>query len=198
MTKRSPPPRRLNNKKEREHEWITYAEFKDIRKAAANGGRHGQRDALMILMAYRHGLRAAELVGMKWDHLDLQRKNYFVMRVKKGRRSNHDLSTEEVKELKRLTPNEADRVGHVFKSERGGPFSTRGFFRIVERAGEDAKYGKRLHPHMFRHGCGYHMTNKNTDIRRIQDWLGHRNIQHTMLYTELDPSRLRGAFPDEE
>ena len=135
---------------------------------------------------------------MKWDHLDLEHRTYYVMRVKKGKRSNHDLSTEEVKELRKLTPNEADRVRHVFKSERGTPFSTRGFFRIVERAGQEARYPKRLHPHMFRHGCGFHMTNRDVDIRAIQDWLGHRNIQHTMLYTELAPGRLRGAFPDED
>jgi type 1 fimbriae regulatory protein FimB/type 1 fimbriae regulatory protein FimE len=195
---KNPPPRRMNNEHEREHEWITYAEFKAIHKAAAAEGRYGRRDALMVLMAFRHGLRAAELTRMKWDHLDLQRRTYYVLRVKKGARSTHDLSVEEVRELKKLTPNEQNRVGHVFISERGGPFSTRGFFRIVRRAGEEGGYAKPLHPHMFRHGCGYHMTNSGRDVRVIQEWLGHQNIQHTMLYTKLAPGRLRGAFPDEE
>ena len=198
MAKRSPPPRRLNNKHEREHEWITWDEFKAIRKAAASVGRYGQRDALMLLQAFRHGLRAAELTRLKWDQVDLQRRTIVILRVKRGKRSTHDLSVEEAREMRKLTPDEADRVGHVYKSERGSPFTTRGFFRIVERAGELAKYGKPLHPHMFRHGCGYHMTNKGVDIRVIQDWLGHQNIQHTVRYTELSPDRLRGAFPDED
>jgi integrase len=194
---KSPPPRRLNNKHEREHEWITYDEFKAIRKAAAAAGRYGQRDALMLTMAFRHGYRALELTRLKWDQIDLQRRTIVIVRVKKGKRSTHDLSVEEAKGLRALAP-EADRVGNVFKTERGGPFTTSGFFRIVQRAGKEAGYAKPLHPHMLRHGCGYHMTNKGVDIRVIQDWLGHQNIQHTVRYTELSPDRLRGAFPDEE
>jgi integrase len=196
MPERTPPPRRLNNKHEREHEWITFDEFKAIRKAAA-AGRHGQRNALMLLMAFRHGFRALELVRLKWEHLDLQRRTLVAHRVKRGKRSTHDLSVEEARELKKMVP-EADRFGHVFKSERGDAFTTSGFFKIVMRAGKKSGYPKPLHPHMFRHGCGYHMTNKGVDIRVIQDWLGHQNIQHTVRYTELSPDRLRGAFPDED
>jgi integrase len=197
MSTRSLPPRRLNNKHEREHEWITWDEFKGIRKSAASTGRYPQRDSLMFLMAFRHGLRAIELTRLKWDQVDLQRRTLVVLRVKRGKRSTHDLSVEEARELRKLAA-EKDRVGHVFKTERGGPFTTSGFFKIVQRAGKEAGYGKPLHPHMFRHGCGYHMTNNGVDIRVIQDWLGHQNIQHTVRYTELSPDRLRGAFPDDE
>jgi len=196
MADRSPPPRRLNNLHEREHEWISYEEFKLIRKAASSN-RHGARDSLMLLMAFRHGLRALELCRLKWDHVDLQRRTLVVHRVKKGKRSTHDLSVEEAKALRKLTPEE-ERSGHVFLSERGTPFTTNGFFKMVQRAGKEAGYTKPLHPHMFRHGCGYHMTNRGVDIRVIQDWLGHQNIQHTVRYTELSPDRLRGAFPDDE
>jgi type 1 fimbriae regulatory protein FimB/type 1 fimbriae regulatory protein FimE len=197
MAPKTLPPRRLNNLHEREHEYITYEEFKMIRRAAGSIGRHPHRDSMMILMAFRHGLRAAELVRLKWAQLDLERRIIDVHRVKKGKRSTHDLSVEEAKGLRKLAP-ELDRAGFVFKTERMGPFTTNGFFKIVQRAGQEAGYAKPLHPHMFRHGCGYHMTNKGVDIRVIQDWLGHRNIQHTVRYTELSPNRLRGAFPDEE
>jgi site-specific recombinase XerD len=196
MPQRVAPPRRLNNKHEREHEWITYDEFKEIRTAAAGVGRHRHRDSLMLLMAFRHGLRVLELARLKWDQVDLDRRTLVVLRVKRGKRSTHDLSVEEAKALRKLTA-EDERIGHVFKTERGGPFTTNALFKIIQRAGQEAGYAKPLHPHMFRHGCGYHMTNKGVDIRVIQDWLGHQNIQHTVRYTELSPDRLRGAFPDE-
>jgi type 1 fimbriae regulatory protein FimB/type 1 fimbriae regulatory protein FimE len=188
------PPKKLNNKHEREHEWITYDEFKKIRQAAASTGRHQHRDELMTLMAFRHGLRAAELVGLKWSQVDLSQRTLDVIRKKGGKRGTHDLTNEEVRMLKRLAP-EAEREGPVFRTERGGPLSTNGFFKIVQRAG-DAAGVKKLHPHMFRHACGFYMVDKGVNLRVIQDWLGHRNIQMTVIYTELAPGRLRGAFPE--
>jgi integrase len=197
MPGKFPPPRRENNKHEREFEYVTYSEFKMIRDAAARVGRHPQRDALMIGMAFRHGLRAVELTRLKWEHLDLERRTLTVHRVKRGKPSVHDLSTDELKALKKLTP-PAERTGCIFHTERGGSFTTSAFFKIVRRAGKQSGYSKSLHPHMFRHGCGFHMTKKGVHMRVIQDWLGHQNIQTTVRYTELSPDRLRGAFPDEE
>ncbi len=196
MPERSPPPRRLNNKHEREWEYVTYSEFKAIQAAAAKVGRHGPRDALMVGMAFRHGFRAVELTRLKWDQINLARKTMDVHRVKKGKTSVHDLSNEEVKALRKIP--EDERVGHVFLTERGGSFTTSAFFKIVRRAGKESGYNKPLHPHMFRHGCGFHMTKKGVHMRLIQDWLGHQNIQTTVRYTDLSPDRLRGAFPDED
>jgi len=189
------PPRKLNNKHEREHEWITYDEFKTIRQAAATIGRHRHRDELMILMAFRHGLRALELVRLKWSQVDLNQRTLDVIRVKRGKRGTHDLTTEEVRMLKRLAP-EAEREGPLFRTERGGALTTNAFFKIIQRAGKEAGYTKPLHPHMLRHGCGFYMVEKGVHLRVIQDWLGHRNIQMTVIYTELAPGRLRGAFPE--
>jgi len=190
------PPRKLNNKHEREHEWITYDEFKKIRQAAASTGRYPERNGLMILMAFRHGLRALELVRLKWSQVDLNRQTIDVIRVKRGKRGTHDLTKEEVRLLKRLAP-EDEREGPLFKTERGGALTTNAFFKIVQQAGEKAGCPK-LHPHMLRHACGFFMVEKGTHLRVIQDWLGHRNIQMTTIYTELAPGRLRGAFPEME
>jgi site-specific recombinase XerD len=77
----------------------------------------------------------------------------------------------------------------VFTSERGAPFSTAGFARMVERAGVEAKLAFKAHPHMLRHACGYALANKGHDTRALQAYLGHRNIQHTVRYTELSPAR---------
>lgn len=198
VPEKSAPPRRQNNKHTREHEWITYDEFKAIRAAAASTGRNGHRDALMISMAFRHGLRTVELVNMEWSSINLERRTYVVHRAKKGQDTTHDLTKDEVKALKELEPDPAKRTGYVFKTERttgARQFTTNGFFKIVQRAGRVSKFSKPLHPHMFRHGCGFYMVNRGVDIKLIKDWLGHRNIQNTDLYTQLSPERLKGAFP---
>ena len=79
----------------------------------------------------------------------------------------------------------------VFTSERGALFTTAGFARMVERVGSEAKLGFKAHPHMLRHACGYALANKGHDTRALQAYLGHRNIQHTVRYTELSPTRFK-------
>src|SRR5665811_340364 len=84
----------------------------------------------------------------------------------------------------------------VFTSERGAPFSTAGFARMVERAGREAKLAFKAHPHMLRHACGYALANKGHDTRALQAYLGHRNIQHTVRYTELSQARFKDFWRD--
>jgi len=79
----------------------------------------------------------------------------------------------------------------VFTSERGAPFTTAGFARMVERAGVEARLGFKVHPHMLRHACGYALANRGHDTRALQAYLGHKNIQHTVRYTELSPLRFK-------
>jgi type 1 fimbriae regulatory protein FimB/type 1 fimbriae regulatory protein FimE len=82
----------------------------------------------------------------------------------------------------------------VFTSERGAPFTSSGFAKMVERAGQAAKFGFKVHPHMLRHACGFALANKGHDTRSLQAYLGHRNIQHTVRYTELSPNRFKGFW----
>jgi len=193
------PPRKRNNIGEREHEYVTHAEFKRMRVAAglAARGDNRHRDQLMILMAFRHGFRSTELIRLKWSQLDLEARTLDVHRSKHGKRAIHDLTVEEVKALKKLAP-DGHREGIVFLSEKGKPLTRRTWFGIVQRAGKLAGIKRPIHPHCLRHGCGFYMVEKGTHMRLIQDWLGHRQIQTTVLYTALDPGRLKGAFPDEE
>jgi site-specific recombinase XerD len=79
----------------------------------------------------------------------------------------------------------------VFTSERGSPFTTAGFARMVERAGAAAGFEFKAHPHMLRHACGFALANKGHDTRSLQAYLGHKNIQHTVRYTELSPDRFK-------
>ena len=86
------------------------------------------------------------------------------------------------------------RSAFVFTSERGAPFTTAGFARMVERAGEAARLGFKAHPHMLRHACGFALANAGHDTQALQAYLGHRNIQHTVRYTELSPDRFKDSW----
>jgi site-specific recombinase XerD len=89
----------------------------------------------------------------------------------------------------------------VFTSERGAPFATAVFAKMVERAGTAAGLDFKAHPHTLRHACGFALANAGHDTRALQAYLGHRNIQHTVRYTELAPDRFKdflepaGRFP---
>src|SRR5262245_51077168 len=186
--KRTVAPRRRRNGDLRTREYLTEAEVERLMKAAT-GNRWGHRDATMILVAYRHGLRASELVDLRWDQIDFTAATLHVRRAKQGTPSTHPIRGDELRALRRLQREQAPRSQFVFTSERGAPFSTGGFARMVERAGIEAKLGFPVHPHMLRHACGFALANKGHDTRALQAYLGHKNIQHTVRYTE--PTRFK-------
>ena len=126
----------------------------------------------MILVAFRHGLRAAEVCDLRWDQVDFDAAVLHVRRVKNGTPSTHPLLGDEMRALRRLQ-RESDMSPFVFVSERGSPFTTAGFARMVERAAA-ACLGLKAHPHMLREACGYALANGGYDTRAIQAWLGHR------------------------
>ena len=97
----------------------------------------------------------------------------------------------ELRALRRLAREQEPKSAFVFASERGAPFTTAGFARMIERLGEAASLGFKPHPHMLRHACGFALANKGHDTRALQGYLGHRNIQHTVRYTELSPDRFK-------
>jgi type 1 fimbriae regulatory protein FimB/type 1 fimbriae regulatory protein FimE len=144
----------------------------------------------MILIAFRHGLRASELVALRWEQVDYLRAVLHVRRVKGGTPSVHPLSGVELRALRRTAS------PFVFVSERGAPFTTPGFARMLERAAATAGLGLKVHPHMLRHACGFALANKGHDTRALQAYLGHKNIQHTVRYTELTPDRFRDFWKD--
>ena len=188
--KRTVTPRRLPNGKLRTREYLTEAEV-DRLMTAAKGNRHGHRDATMALVAYRHGLRASELVDLRWEQVDFRTASLHVRRVKQGSPSVHPILGDELRTLRRLHRDQEPKSPFVFTSERGAPFTTAGFARMIERAGTEAKFAFKAHPHMLRHACGYALANKGHDTRALQAYLGHRNIQHTVRYTELSPTRFK-------
>jgi type 1 fimbriae regulatory protein FimB/type 1 fimbriae regulatory protein FimE len=195
IVKRTVTPKRPANGKLRTREYLTEAEVERLMKAA-RGNRRGHRDATMLLVAYRHGLRASELVDLRWAQVEFATAVLHVRRVKQGTPSTHPIVGDELRALRRLQREQEPKSPFVFTSERGAPFGTAGFARMVERAGVQAKLGFKAHPHMLRHACGYALANKGHDTRALQAYLGHKNIQHTVRYTELAPTRFKNFWRD--
>jgi len=181
-------PTRLPNAAYRSREYLTPSEMEALLEAARKM-RHGHRDATMLLIAYRHGFRASEVCDLRWDQIDLDQARLHVRRVKRGTPSVHPIAGDELRALRRLKRESAAHSDFVFVSERKAPFSMAGFARLVERAGKEAGLPFKAHAHMLRHACGYKLANDGHDTRSLQAYLGHRNIQHTVRYSELSATR---------
>jgi len=178
----------------RTREYLTEREVERLIKAASDN-RHGHRDSTMILIAFRHGLRASELCALRWDQVDLTHGRLHVSRAKNGMASVHPLTGSELRALRRLQ-REQEPGRYVFMSERGAPMSAVGFRRMIGRLGQAAKMPFPIHPHMLRHATGFKLANQGVDTRSLQHYLGHKNIQHTVRYTELSPDRFRDFWKD--
>src|SRR5215213_7946987 len=102
----------------------------------------------MILVAFRHGLRASETVDLRWDQVEFASATLHVRRVKQGTPSTHPILGDELRALRRLHREQEPKSPFVFTSERGSPFTTAGFARMVERAGTEANFVFKAHPHI--------------------------------------------------
>lgn len=193
--KQSAPPRRRKNAEVRSREYLTPVEVEALIEASKKTGRHGHRDATLILLAYRHGLRVSELVTLRRDQVDLEQGLLHVNRLKNGTPSVHPLRGLELRALRKLFREYPDSP-YVFATERKGPMTTSTVRKMVARAGELAGLGFPVHPHSLRHATGYYLASKGHDTRAIQAYMGHRNIQHTVRYTELSPTRFNGFWKD--
>ena len=191
----SAPPAKPRNQDVRSREYLTSSEVKRLKEAALSTGRHGFRDWLLITIMYRHALRAGEAVDLRWDQVDLGRGRLHVNRLKNGDPSVHHLEGDEIRSLRKLK-REYPESDFVFCSERQGPLATRSVHHIIARAGVAADIRFPVHPHMLRHAKGYQLAGRGEDTRAIQAYMGHKNIQHTVLYTKLDPRRFKGFGRD--
>lgn len=186
---------RLKNTAYRSREYLTEQEVEQLMAAAGRVGRHGQRDTTLILLAYRHGLRVTELVNLRWEQIDFNQQLIHINRLKRGTASVHPLRGLELQALRQLQL-DYPLMPYVFSSERKAPLSPDAFRKIISRAGKEAKLPFSIHPHMLRHACGYKLAQAGEDTRAIQHYLGHRNIQHTVRYTQLSAERFKGFWND--
>ena len=192
------PPTAVNvtvRKRQRPREYLTEREIEKLMNAA-RGNRWGHRDATAILIAYRHGLRASELVAIRWDDIELPTGRMHVRRGKGGAASVHPIGTREIRALRKLQREAAVKSPYVFISERHAPLSVAGYQRMVARAGVAAKFTFLIHSHMLRHACGFKLANDGHDTRAIQAYLGHRSIMSTVRYTALTPNRFKNFWKD--
>lgn len=182
-------PVRRKNKSIRNEEYLERARVTRLIKAAGSIGRNAHRDYTMVLFAYRHGLRATELVDMlEWHQVDMEDRTINIRRCKRSKDTKHTMATDECAALRKLGPRSS---GPIFTNEQGARMSIRGFHKIVQRAGINAGLGPHIHPHMLRHSCGYDMTERGLPTRLIQEWLGHVNIRHTVSYTAVGANQFK-------
>ena len=197
--KSHPKPRPVPPRKQQHdpavREYLRPDEVEAMVQAARKSGHHRVRDAAIILLMFRHGLRTAELVALRWQQVDLKAGYLDVHRVKRGHDAKHPLRGPQLRllrELQRLYPDSP----YVFVSERKAPLSPRSIREIVARVGRLAKLPFVPHPHQLRHACGYYLASKGHDTRAIQDYLGHKNIQYTVRYTAMAPHRFESFWDD--
>lgn len=153
------------------------------------------RDSTLILMAYRHGLRVSELVALRWEQINFVGGTIYINRLKHGISSTHPLRGVELRALRQLQRKYPDS-NYLFVSERGSVMAAATARGIIERAGKIAELSLSVHPHMLRHSCGFYLASRGHDTRAIQAYLGHKNIQHTVRYTELSPKRFQDFWLD--
>jgi type 1 fimbriae regulatory protein FimB len=174
-----------NTVDDRPKNFLTEAEIASFLQAARKG-RHGVRNYAMALLAYRHGLRVSELINMRMADVDFDTGHLFVRRLKGSLSTSHPLGGDEIRALRRWLRKRVNapccNSPLVFLSERG-PMVRQAFNNICAEVGVRAGLSIKVHPHMLRHSCGYALANKGKDTRLLQDYLGHRNITHTTIYT---------------
>lgn len=189
--------RRPLNSEVRVREHLLEKEVDRLLSAAKKSRRHPIRNHTLILMMFRHGLRVSEAIALRWNQVDLDEGNLHVRRLKGGKPSTHPIPGVEMRalrDLRRRYPN----TPFLFVSDRGGgsPLTDHAVRKLVARLGVEAGFDFPCHPHQLRHACGYYLADQGFDLRRIQDYLGHRNIHHTVRYTELAPGPFKEFWKD--
>lgn len=189
------PPKRQKNSDLRLREYLFQDEIEQLRKAVRKNNRHSHRDDTLLLLMFRHGLRVSEVIALRWEQIDLKKGLLFVKRIKNGIDATHPLRGPEIRAIRKLL-NASPESPYVFTTQRLAPLAVRTVHHIVHQAGVDAKLTFPIHPHMLRHSTGYYLANKGHDTRAIQSYLGHANINNTVIYTQLSPQRFNNFWND--
>ena len=130
---------------------------------------------------------------MRRKQLDVKRSRLWVARLKGSLIVEHPIAGDELLAIKRYLASREDNLPRLLASERGRTAHSPGRHLHRARAGEKAKLG-RVWAHMLRHSCGYYLADQGTDLRTMQDYLGHRDPKHTAHYTMVAGHRFEGLW----
>lgn len=192
---RVPPPRKQPMWKRRSRNYLTPNEVDRLIQAARKMPRHEQRNSTMILLAFRHGFRASELVSLKWDQVNLKEGFLNVHRLKAGQDATHPLWGPELRALRSLQRDYAN-TQYVFTTERKTPITARTYQQVVVKVRELAESGFPISSNCLRHSTGFKLANDGQDIRAIAAFLDHKNLHSTVRYTQLVSGRFKGFWRD--
>jgi type 1 fimbriae regulatory protein FimB len=144
-------------------------------------------------MTYRHGLRVSEAIGLRRDHVNIAHSRLWVARLKSSLSVEHPIAGDELRAIKRYVGTREDKLPWLFVSERDTQLTRQAVNYLVREAAEAVGL-KNVHPHTLRHSCGYYLADRGTDLRTMQDYLGHRDPRHTVLYTRVAGRRFEGLW----
>lgn len=183
-----------------QRKYLTQFEVQAI-LTAAKQGNNPERDYCLVYMSFIHGLRVGEARLLRLSDIDLHDGCLYIRRLKNGFSTNHPLLEDEIKSIREwkavregLNDKDSD---WLFLSRQGGPLSRQRIYNLISALGRQANLSVVSHPHMLRHACGFALADRGVDTRLIQDYLGHRNIRHTVRYTASNAGRFGGIWHPE-
>jgi len=187
---------RPTNDSLRDREYLLESEITRL-ITAAKGNKDtffATRNHLIILLSYRHGLRISELTGLKWSQVELEEARIHINRLKGSNSGVHPMAADECRLVAKLRKNQPVKSPWMFTSKTGLVLTRDGVTKALATIARIAKLEIKFHHHMMRHSCGYALAAKGTDTRLIQEYLGHKSIEHTVGYTALDPARFESLW----
>lgn len=165
------------------------------------GTLDGYRDKTMLELLYATGMRVSELVNVPVKNVDMKMQYVIVMgkgskerMLPLGRTALHYLEHYLSVVRPQLLHGKPDAASELFVTGWGGPMTRERFYEIIVAYGKSAGISKRVTPHMLRHSFATHLLNNGTDLRIVQELLGHADISTTQIYTHLDLERLREVY----
>jgi len=175
------------NAHEKGKDYLSDSEMKTLLEASKKT-RYPKRNYVLLMMMYRHGLRVSETIALKKSDINLKDSRVWINRLKGGLSTEHPISGDELRAIKRYLNYREDNLPWLFVSERGIPLTRQAVSYIVSTIGKKANI-KNIHPHTLRHSCGFYLANMGYDLRLIQDYLGHRDPKHAAQYTRVASKR---------
>lgn len=180
-----------------QRKYLTQSEVERLLQQAL-AGKNAERDYCLIYMSFIHGFRVSEACSLRMSDLDLLGGSLYIRRIKSGFSTSHPLLKDELRAIRAwLTVRGALRGADsdwLFLSRQGNALTRQRVYQIISQLGRAADIAVEPHPHMLRHACGFALAERGIDTRLIQDYLGHRNIRHTVRYTASNAERFEGVW----